>query len=228
MATIDRVSACAAALVLCLLALPTSAGAARPQHADAAFFDSRSRGRAPAAAVERSRSARSRLKERLGSQAVVEVDRVTATARSIQRTDGALTAPAEGDRVDVARRWLRANDDALGITDTDVDELRVADRLTTPNGLTHVRFEQSDRGIPAFDNDVRVNARSRRPDRVGQRLAAAGAAARLGDPAARARSMLCARLQAQRGRAAGDRPSSAAPTASATRRDSRGATSPGW
>ena len=125
--------------------------------------------RAPAAAIDRSRNARSALRDRLGRQAVVDVDRVTGTARSIQRLDGALTGPAAGDRADVARRWLSANHEALGLTAADVDALRVSDRVTTPNGLTHLRFQQSVAGIPAFDNGVRVAL-----DRGGRILSVSG------------------------------------------------------
>jgi extracellular elastinolytic metalloproteinase len=125
------------------------------------FFDSRVAARhagTRVAASTNERSARTQLRSRLGREAVVQVDPVTGTTRSIQRLDGTLTGPAAGDRGDVAMRWVRANRAALGLTGADVDGLKLADRaVASGTGVTHLRYRQAFDGIPAFDNDLRVN-----------------------------------------------------------------------
>ena len=66
--------------------------------------------------------------------------------------------------------FVRANRAALGLDAGDLDGLDLAHRETTPHGLTVLRFRQLYRGIPAFDNDLRVAI-----DRAGRVLSAAGA-----------------------------------------------------
>jgi extracellular elastinolytic metalloproteinase len=139
------------------------------------FFDSRTTDRAsvsrPPGVSARERSARNRLRDRLGPQGVVQVDPLTGTARTVQRLDGTLTGVAAGDRAAVARRWLRDNRAALGLTAPDVAALTLADRtVSRATGITHLRFRQSYRGIPAFDGGVRVNL-----DRGGRILNVTGA-----------------------------------------------------
>lgn len=110
----------------------------------------------PATATER--SARAQLRSRLGREADIQIDPLTGTAHSIQRLDGALTAPAAGDRADVAMRWLKTNHSALGLTSGDVGALTLSDRtLNRYSGVTHLRYRQSYDGIPAYDGGVRVN-----------------------------------------------------------------------
>jgi len=76
----------------------------------------------------------------------------------VQALRGALTRPAEGDRAVVARRWVRTNRAALGLTAGDVDELSLDERsVDQGTGITHLRFRQAAGGIPAFDGGLRVN-----------------------------------------------------------------------
>jgi hypothetical protein len=152
-----------------LLATPTGASAVgRAQRAHGGvnapakpYFDSRVRARRAATGPVGSRSersARSRMESRLGSQAVVQVDALTGTSRAVQKLNGTLTGPASGDRSAVALDWIRSNRTALGLTAADIGTLDLADRTTTASsGITHLRYRQSYRGIPTFDNGVRVN-----------------------------------------------------------------------
>src|ERR1700712_2384447 len=119
------VVACAA-LAMPAVALAVSPKVRGPQAArDAAkpYFDSREKQRAAGLVSTAERSARSALTRRLGDQADVSTDRVTGTVRTMQRLDGALTAPASGDRGTVAMSWVRANRTALGLSAADVDGL---------------------------------------------------------------------------------------------------------
>ena len=93
-----------------LLALPVGASAVgraarghlAPKPVAKPYFDSRvgarrAAQRAGSVGTRSERAARSRLRARLGDQAVVQVDPLTGTARSVQRLDGALTGPAAGE-----------------------------------------------------------------------------------------------------------------------------------
>jgi extracellular elastinolytic metalloproteinase len=154
-----------------LLALPSVAsavGRAARGHAAAKpaakpYFDSRvgarrAAQRAGSVGSRSERAARAGLRARLGRQAVIQVDALTATVRSLQRLDGAVTGPAAGDRAAVALRWVRANRTALGLTAADVDALTLSDRqVDRDSGFTYLRYRQSYRGIPTFDNGLRVN-----------------------------------------------------------------------
>jgi hypothetical protein len=91
-----------------------------------------------------------------------------AQVRSVHAVDGALSAPAAGNRATVALDWARANRGALGLTAADVDDLDLTARAVSPRtGFTHLRYRLSDRGIPAFDGGLRMSL-----DRGGRILSA--------------------------------------------------------
>jgi extracellular elastinolytic metalloproteinase len=138
------------------LVAPATAGAARSSGAREVrpFFDSREG--AAAAATPRSARGRAALRSRLGRSGVLKIDPLTNTPRSLMKLDGALTAPAAGSRDAIARSYLRGNAPALGLSAADVDALTLAEREAAPGGLTLLRYRQAYKGIPAFDNGVRV------------------------------------------------------------------------
>jgi hypothetical protein len=134
---------------------PATADEAKP------YFDSReparTSGRA-AALGSKVRTAQTDLRRSLGGEAVVDVDALTGTPRVIQRLDGTITGPAGGDPAAIARGWVRANRAAMGLSEGDVDGLELVERTTTPGDrLTHLRFQQRYRGVPAFDNGLRIS-----------------------------------------------------------------------
>jgi extracellular elastinolytic metalloproteinase len=161
-----RRAAAALALAAWTAAIPATAGAVAPnarsvRSGPRPFFDSRARANASSGNPARTlpatdRAARKRLARDLGPQAALVADPVTGTPRSFGRLDGALTGPQAGDAADVAMRYVRANTAALGLTSADLSTLRLAAR-DTANGVTHLRWRQQVDGIPAFDNELRVN-----------------------------------------------------------------------
>ncbi len=148
--------AAAAAVALALLAAPAAAPAAGP--GPRPYFDIREgRAATPAAPRAGAASARAALRRSLGAQAVVDVDPLTATPRVVARLDGALTGPsATSDRVGLAERYVRSHLAALGLTTDDLGSLGVPERIAG-GGVEQVRWRQTYGGIPAFDNDLRVN-----------------------------------------------------------------------
>jgi len=153
----------------------TPAGAVDPVASPGpdAAFDLRTAGRpaAPAPPPAATRAARSRLTERLGPAAVLDVDPETGTARRVQDLGGgALSGPAAGDRAAVARRFARANAGALGLDAGDVDALEDPERVEGPAGSILLRFGQSAGGLPVLGAELRVVV-----DRAGRVLSAGGA-----------------------------------------------------
>ncbi|MGH3369272.1 MAG: M36 family metallopeptidase, partial [Nocardioidaceae bacterium] len=62
---------------------------------------------------------------------------------------GTLTQAADGKPVDIARDWLAANGEALGLTRADVETLAVTQDHRLGTGSTVVAFTQSFAGVPA-------------------------------------------------------------------------------
>ena len=170
-----RLLAATAALLapLALVALPTVAGAVAPPSDQGGsarggprpFLDVRQpaidRATRPNATAPRElpaddRAARRRLVRGLGRQAVLDADPLTGTPRVLGKLNGTLSGPRAGDPADVALDYVRDRAGALGLSDGDLAGLRLADRHTA-RGVTHLRWQQVVRGIPAYDNDLRVN-----------------------------------------------------------------------
>jgi len=177
MHTLRRPGAAGFALAATLVAIPAATAATPPPSAARSgakpFFDVRTGASAQSARPARTlpaadRGARGRLVRQLGRQAVLDADPVTATPRVLARTDGTLTSRQPGDAAAVAMGYVRANAAALGLTASDLAGMQLADR-TTVAGVTHLRWRQEVRGIPAFDNELRVNV-----DRDGRVLNVVG------------------------------------------------------
>ena len=178
----------AVALVVGVLpVLPATAGAVTPSTptgpaAAKPFLDSRAADRAKAARAgttvaaarpsARTRQARAELRRDLGRQGVDlhrPAHRHAAPAPAHRRR---AQQPARRRPRPIAMDFLRANRDALGLDAADLDGLGLQRRTSTPRGLTVVRYRQLYRGIPAFDNDVRVAI-----DRAGRVHSSRGLAA---------------------------------------------------
>jgi extracellular elastinolytic metalloproteinase len=98
------------------------------------------------------------------------LDRGGSPTRSIQRPDRPLTGTSSADRAGLAWDYIRAHTRALGIDSGDLGGLDLASRTVNARGLLNLRWTQSYKGIPAFDNDVRVNV-----DKSGRILNVLGA-----------------------------------------------------
>ena len=172
--------------VMLLAVLPASAiGATRPSDtigavADRAarvFYDSRSadRGsvrdlqRASRAAGSAVRSARATELRRLGTGGKLQLDSLTGTPRSYQDLDGTLSGSTGGSPAAVALGFARSRAGVLGLSDADLDALGTPKVVSSPSGISSVRFAQRYKGIPAYGNDLRVNL-----DRVNRVLSVTG------------------------------------------------------
>jgi uncharacterized membrane protein YgcG len=103
------------------------------------------------------RAARHELAQRLGIEAHVGTDPVGGGVRVLDRTDGFLSGPRAGDPADVALAYVRAHDDVLGLSDADLATLRLTDRATSNDGVTHLTWVPQSAGVPAYDSELRVH-----------------------------------------------------------------------
>src|SRR4051794_3962420 len=135
-----RLIATALVVVGGTLGLAPAAGAARrPATRTAAaapakpFLDVRdAAGAAPAPAPSAApRAARSRLRR---EGAAVSVDPQSGTPRLVAGRAAPLSAPAPGDRREIAERYVRGHLAALGLSRTDLGSLTVAQRSPLPAG----------------------------------------------------------------------------------------------
>jgi hypothetical protein len=100
---------------------------------------------------------RAALVKRLGQQAVLDVDHATGTPRALGRLDGALAGPAAGSPEAIADGYVRSHLSALGLTQADLDTRLPADVTKVAGGISVVRWRQAVDGVPASDNELRVN-----------------------------------------------------------------------
>jgi extracellular elastinolytic metalloproteinase len=156
---------------------PTDNSAAVADRAARVFYDSRSadRGsvrdlqRASRAAGSAVRSARAAELRRLGTGGKLQLDSLTGTPRSYQDLDGALSGSTGGSPASVALGFARSHAAVLGLSGADLDALGTPKVVTSPSGISSVRFTQTYKGIPAYDNDLRINL-----DRVNRVLSVTG------------------------------------------------------
>ncbi len=99
----------------------------------------------------------SALAKRLGPEAIVSANPVTGGLRSVARTDGLLTGPSSADPATVAMDYVRAHADAFGLDSTDLATLAPVSRSVSPDGVTHLVFDQLDGGIGAYDSALTAN-----------------------------------------------------------------------
>jgi extracellular elastinolytic metalloproteinase len=171
-----------ASALLAALAAP-ALGAAAPSGARALtdrstqVYDSRSGARADLrGAVDASRAAGSHVRSkraaelrRVGRGAKLQLDALTGTPRSFQNLTGTLSGSAGGSPASVAMSFARSHAAVLGLSSADLDALGAPKVVTSPSGISSVRFAQSFQGIPAYDNDLRINL-----DRVNRVLSVTG------------------------------------------------------
>lgn len=114
-------------------------------------------------------AARRALAERLGIEGRLATDPVGGGLRALSRSDGFLSGPRAGDAVDVALAFVRARADVFGLDQADLAALRLTDRSTSNDGVTHLTWTPFADGVPAYDAALRVHVA-----RDGRVVAASG------------------------------------------------------
>ena len=115
------------------------------------------------------RAARRALAQRLGIEARLATDPVGGGLRALARTDGFLSGPRAGNAADVALAFVGARADAFGLDAAGLAALRLIDRTTSNDGVTHLTWAPFADGVPAYDAALRVHVA-----RDGRVVAASG------------------------------------------------------
>jgi hypothetical protein len=171
------------------LALPASAAVAPTGEGGAPYLDVRDGAQAETVAEQRTAGDAPAGQERAadalvggqGPQATLDLDPTTGTVRSLVDLSGALTGPSGEAPRDIALAYVREHRVALGLTDADLDTLRLESEATSPEGLTVVRWHQEIDGVEVFDNGLTASV-----DRAGRLLSLGGSPLHAPDPNAAA------------------------------------------
>jgi subtilisin-like proprotein convertase family protein len=140
-----------------LAAVAAAAGAVQPGPPAGARAQLDVRSGERAAVPAGVRAARHALAERLGIEAHVATDPVGGGIRVLARTNGFLSGPHAGDAADVALAYVRTHGDVFGIAGADLAALRLTQRTTSNDGVTHLTWVPVDDGVPAYDSALRVH-----------------------------------------------------------------------
>ncbi|GLZ30992.1 hypothetical protein Lesp02_31810 [Lentzea sp. NBRC 105346] len=98
-----------------------------------------------------------RIRAELGQQALVDVDELTGTPRVLGRTDGFLTGPSSLPAQEIALRYLREHENAVGLTAADQGNLKLRKDYVDAAGTHHLSFVQQAGGVPLFGNGLKAH-----------------------------------------------------------------------
>ena len=145
-----------AAAAICALALvaPVAASAAVSPASDPGLpnLDRRADSAAPVPA--RAKAARDELERDLGRLGEVRTERSSGAVAYVGSPYELLTGPSRDDPRDIALAYVRENFDAFGLTADDIANLRLVARSVSPDGITHLRFNQVLDEIQSFDSGL--------------------------------------------------------------------------
>jgi len=74
-----------------------------------------------------------------------------------QADNGFLTGPTEGSPIGIATAYLAGNQNAMGLTQTDLEETAVTETYTKQSDFTQVEFSQQLNGIGVYNGTILVN-----------------------------------------------------------------------
>jgi extracellular elastinolytic metalloproteinase len=98
-----------------------------------------------------------KLRDSLGVQGVVDIDRATGTPRRVARLDGFLTGPSTKKPEKIARDYLKANTATFGLSAAAVDALKLRKDYVDVEGIHHLSFQQTVDGVTVFGNGVKAH-----------------------------------------------------------------------
>jgi extracellular elastinolytic metalloproteinase len=122
---------------------------------DETVYDVRVRG--PRPGPPPASTAQRQLLRRLGPSGTLQRDSVRGGVRLLAERDGFLTEPSGAPPGRVAIGYVRRRAEAFGLESSDLASLELTRRYTSESGATHLQWEQTFEGIPAFDEGLRAN-----------------------------------------------------------------------
>ncbi|BFU43998.1 M36 family metallopeptidase [Krasilnikovia sp. MM14-A1004] len=98
-----------------------------------------------------------KLRDELGVQGIVDMDRVTGTPRRVAKIDGFLTGVSYLNPARIALNYVKANSAVFGLSAGDVGRLQLRQDYVDVAGTHHLSFVQSVGGVPVFGNGVKAH-----------------------------------------------------------------------
>jgi extracellular elastinolytic metalloproteinase len=109
------------------------------------------------AAAPATTSAVRKLRESLGVQGIVDIDKATGTPRRVARVDGFLTAAGKKKPLTIALDYLKAHSDVFGLDAAAVDRLTPRQDYVDIDKTHHLSLVQTVGGVPVFGNGVKAH-----------------------------------------------------------------------
>jgi extracellular elastinolytic metalloproteinase len=97
------------------------------------------------------------LRDKLGVQGVVDIDRATGTPRRVAKLDGYLTAASKKKPADIALAYVAAHADVFGLDADALARLSLRQDYVDVVGTHHLSFVQVAGGVPVFGNGLKAH-----------------------------------------------------------------------
>lgn len=136
----------------CLFGVTSAHAVTTPDRGGLPNVDRRTADAAPVPGAQR--NARRALDRSLGTTGEVRTDRASGGIARIGRTDALLTDPSSRTPEQIVLGYVREHRDAFGLSRRDMANLRLVARSVSPDGVTHLRYNQVLSGVLAFDSGV--------------------------------------------------------------------------
>ncbi len=136
------------------LALAACAAPARAADPERDTFDAAPEAAAPVPAGVT--EARDDLRDDLGRQGLLTVDKETGAVRFLARLDGFLTTAPSDTPATTVRDYLSREAEAFGVSRADIAGLELSDR-DTGGGIQSLEFTQTVDGVPVVDSAVKAH-----------------------------------------------------------------------
>lgn len=134
-----------------LVAAPSQAAVAPP---DEGLPNVDRRGAKRLSAPAPTRAARRALAADLGPLGEVRTDRESGGVSYVGRSDGLLTGPSSRGPREIVLDYVRTHQAVFGLNERDITNLQLVARSVSPDGIVHLRFNQTLDGIWSFDSGI--------------------------------------------------------------------------
>ncbi|MEU4236602.1 M36 family metallopeptidase [Actinoplanes sp. NPDC026619] len=102
-------------------------------------------------------AAANKLRDALGVQGIVDMNKSTGTPRRVARLDGFLTVASKQKPEKIARDYLAAHADVFGLDAATLANLSLRQDYVDVEGTHHLSFVQTVGGIPVFGNGLKAH-----------------------------------------------------------------------
>jgi hypothetical protein len=98
-----------------------------------------------------------KLRDQLGVQGIVDIDKATGTPRRVARLDGYLTAASKRKPAAIALDYVAAHADVFGLDAKALAGLTLRQDYVDVAGTHHLSFVQAVDGVPVFGNGLKAH-----------------------------------------------------------------------